>query len=225
MNVLVVDDDAELCELLARTLRRDQHEITSAGSIAEARAALAVARPDVLILDLELPDGSGLELCRSLRGDGADASFRMGSNIPILILTASGQVSARVIGLDAGADDYLVKPFAVAELRARVRALARRRERRHRARLEHGDVALDFGARRAWRAQLEVLLTAREWAIIEALAEADGQVVEREALLHEVWGEASEANSASLDVLLTRIRRKLGPTLIRTVRGEGHALR
>lgn len=225
MNVLVVDDDAELCELLARTLRRDQHEITSAGSLAEARATLAVARPDVLILDLELPDGSGLELCRSLRGDRADASFRGGSNIPILILTASGQVSARVIGLDAGADDYLVKPFAVAELRARVRALARRRETKHDARLERGDVALDFGARRAWRAQLEVLLTAREWAIIEALAEADGQVVEREALLLEVWGEASEANSASLDVLLTRIRRKLGPTLIRTVRGEGHAIR
>ena len=99
MNVLVVDDDVELCELLARALIRDGHEVRQAGSLAQTRAALGQASPDVLILDLELPDGSGLELCRELRARAAD--------LPILMLTASGEVSARITGLDAGADDYL----------------------------------------------------------------------------------------------------------------------
>jgi len=216
MNVLVVDDDVELCELLARALIRDGHEVRQAGSLAQTRAALGQASPDVLILDLELPDGSGLELCRELRARAAD--------LPILMLTASGEVSARITGLDAGADDYLVKPFAVAELRARVRALGRRQERRTPARIERGDVVLDLAARRAWRAELEVLLTAREWAILDILANAEGALVSREVLLVKIWGEANEAHSASLDVLLTRIRRKLGRERIRTLRGEGHAL-
>jgi two-component system OmpR family response regulator len=215
MKVVVVDDDAELCELLARALTREQHEVITYGSLAQVQAALAREHPDVLILDLDLPDGSGLDLCSALRRERA--------TMPILILSASGDVSARITGLDAGADDYLVKPFAVAELRARVRALGRRRERKPKQ-LAHGDVRLDFDLRRAWRLDLEVLLTAREWAILEALAEAEGRVVAREALLTGAWGEANEANSASLDVLLARIRRKLGRSLIRTVRGEGHAL-
>ncbi|MCA9663630.1 MAG: response regulator transcription factor, partial [Myxococcales bacterium] len=122
------------------------------------------------------------------------------------------------------ADDYLVKPFAVAELRARVRALGRRREQAIVTRVERGELELDLGRRRAWRRGLEVALTAKEWAIVEALARAEGRVVTREALLVEVWGEASEAAAASLGVLLTRIRRKLGRQAIRTIRGEGHAL-
>ena len=213
MKLLVVDDDDELCELLSRALGREQHEVSTAGSLAAARVALAQQRPDVLILDLQLPDGSGLELLRERK-----------PSFPVLILSAAGEVSARVDGLDAGADDYLVKPFAVAELRARVRALSRRSERSSAAVIEHEDVRLDVGVRRAYRAGLEVLLTAREWAIVETLAAAGGAVVGREQLLTEIWGEASDANSASLDVLLARIRRKLGRTLIRTLRGEGHAL-
>jgi two-component system, OmpR family, response regulator len=216
MRVLVVDDDAELCELVGIALTRDGHDVRTAESMASAHATLAGGAADVMVLDLDLPDGSGLELCRALR--------RGPSAMRILILTASGDVAARVAGLDAGADDYLVKPFAVAELRARVRALGRRADELPVAVLVRGEVTLDFGARRAYRRGLEVSLTAREWAIVEVLARSGGKVVAREVLLLEVWGEASEAANASLGVLMARIRRKLGPELIRMVRGEGHAL-
>jgi two-component system OmpR family response regulator len=216
VNILVVDDDPELCELLGTALTRDGHVVRTAGSVADTRTQLSRFESDVLVLDLDLPDGSGLELCRELR--------REDQSLPVLILTASAHVSARVEGLDAGADDYLVKPFALAELRARVRALGRRRERPPTARLELDDVVLDFSVRRAWRHGLEVALTAREWAIVDALAHAGGRVVAREALLVEVWGEASDAANASLGVLMARIRRKLGHELVRTIRGQGHAL-
>ena len=216
MNVLVVDDDPELCDLLSTALAREQHQVTTAGSISAAIRELERAPADVLVLDLDLPDGSGLTLCEELR------SRR--SAMAILVLTATGDVATRVRGLDAGADDYLVKPFAIAELRARVRALGRRREREPLAVLKRGDVELDFDSRRAYRAGLEVSLTAREWAIVELLARAQGRVVARDALLAEVWGEPSEAANASLGVLMSRIRRKLGHELIRLVRGEGHAL-
>lgn len=216
MNVLVVDDDPELCELLRTALCREGHVVHTSGSVAGTQELLLRIEPDVLVLDLDLPDGSGLDLCRALR--------RRGESLPVLILTASAHVSARVEGLDAGADDYLIKPFALAELRARVRALGRRGERPAIARLERGGVVLEVAARRAWRHELEVALTPREWAIVEVLARAGGEVVNREDLLVEVWGEASEAANASLGVLMARIRRKLGPALIRTLRGRGHAL-
>jgi len=215
MNVLLVDDDPELCRLVGTALRREGHVVRSAESLAAARKALGDG-PDVVVLDLDLPDGSGLALCHELR--------RAGRSVPVLILTASGQTSARVDGLDAGADDYLVKPFALAELRARVRALGRRRERPPVSQYERGELRLDLGARRAYRRGLEVTLTAKEWAIVEALARAGGQMVSREALLIAVWGEASDAAAASLGVLLTRVRRKLGHDAIRTLRGQGHAL-
>jgi two-component system OmpR family response regulator len=216
MNVLVVDDDLELCELVGTALRRDGCAVHTAESLAEAHSTLQRTRPDVIVLDLDLPDGSGLALCRALRAQSLA--------VKVLILTASGEVAARVEGLDAGADDYLVKPFAVAELRARVRALGRRREQAVVTRIERGELTLDFGSRRAFRRGLEVVLTAREWSIVEALARAEGRVVGREALLVEVWGEATEAANASLGVLLARIRHKLGRDVIRTLRGEGHAL-
>jgi DNA-binding response OmpR family regulator len=216
VNVLVVDDDPDLCQLVGTALRRDGHVVHAAESLAAGRDALQKNPPDVVVLDLDLPDGSGLELCRELRQSGA--------TVPVLILTASGQVAARVEGLDAGADDYLVKPFAVAELRARVRALGRRREQTIVTRIERGEFELDLGSRRAYRRGLEVALTAKEWAIIDALASAEGRIVPRDTLLEEVWGEATEAAAASLGVLLARIRRKLGRDAIRTIRGEGHAL-
>ncbi|MCX4248112.1 response regulator transcription factor [Paraliomyxa miuraensis] len=216
MNVLVVDDDPELCELVCTALAREQHVVTTADSLATAAKRLEAGHLDVMVLDLDLPDGSGLALCRQLRAARSLAA--------ILILTATGDVAARVEGLDAGADDYLVKPFAVAELRARVRALGRRRERASPDTLRRGDVVLDFHVRRAHRAGLEVALTAREWAIVEILARAEGRVVPRDELLSEIWKEVSEATNASLGVLMSRIRRKLGRELIRIVRGEGHAI-
>jgi len=215
MRILVVDDDPELAELLSQGLARDGHRVDVVGSLAAARDALA--RPhDVVVLDLGLPDGSGLTLCRELR-QAEDAT-------PILVLTARSGVGERVEGLDAGADDYLAKPFALAELRARVRALARRRGNAPAIVHESGGVKLDISRRRAHRDGLEVELTPREWAIVEALATRSGRVVERHQLLEEVWGEATPGAGKSLEVLIGRIRRKLGREVIRTLRGQGYAI-
>lgn len=215
MRVLIVDDDPELAELVSRSLAREGHAVTTAGDLASARAALVEAF-DVVILDLGLPDGSGLELCRELRAAGA--------SVPILLLTAQSAVGERVAGLNAGADDYVVKPFALAELRARVRALGRRRESAPSVTYRSGDLEIDLSARRARRLGLEVELTPREWVVLECLAGSRGRVVSRDRLLEEGWGESSEAASASLEVLVGRIRRKLGRDAIRTVRGQGYAI-
>jgi len=215
MRILVVDDDPELGELVSQSLSRDGHQVGTARDLASARVALATGY-DVLVLDLGLPDGSGLDLCRELRAAG-DAT-------PILVLTARSGVSERVSGLDAGADDYLAKPFAVAELRARVRALSRRRQQPPAAFHRSGAVELDFGARRAHRDALEVELTLREWSILQTLALRAGRVVPRPQLLEEVWGESSDSAGASLEVLVGRIRRKLGRSIVRTLRGEGYAI-
>ena len=216
MRILVVDDDADLRDLLRRALEREGHLVRTAGTLAEARRA-GDAQSDLLVLDLGLPDGSGLELCRALRD--------FGSAVPILVLTADSEVATRVELLDAGADDFLGKPFAVAELRARVRALGRRRgSAPPRATLVLDEVRLDIAARRAERGDASVALTAREWSILEALAARDGRVVARSTLLEETWGEATDSAASSLEVLIARIRRKLGPDVVRTVRGEGYAL-
>jgi two-component system, OmpR family, response regulator len=216
MRVLVVDDHAEVRELVERALLRDGHQVSGAGSVAAARAELAAHRFELLLLDLGLPDGSGQELCHELRAMGAD--------LPVLVLTATSAVASRVEVLDAGADDYLSKPFAVAELRARVRALGRRRGGPRVFRYEHEGVVVDFSGRRAWVNEQEAPITAREWSILELLVARKGRVVSRSDLLDAVWGDVNDANSQSLDTLIARIRRKLDQHLIRTVRGEGYVL-
>ena len=172
---------------------------------------------DVIILDRMLPDGDGLDLCRRIRAEGIAT--------PILCLTAMGEVGDRIEGLDAGADDYLRKPFALAELRARVRALGRRTGRGVPRLVEAGTVRVDFLSRRFERAGLEIPLTAREWAVLEALVSKSGRVVARRDLLEDIWHDARRPSSESLDVILSRLRRKLGRLedgcAIRTVRGEG----
>lgn len=216
MHVLVVDDHAELLDLVTTSLERDGHRVTAATSVTEASARLASGTFDVMVLDLGLPDGSGLEVCRNVRESG--------SAMPILILTARRAVVQRVEGLDAGADDFLAKPFAVAELRARVRALGRRAAVPSARAWARDDVALDFARRRATVAEREVPLTAKEWGILEVLASAQGRVVTRARIIDEVWSERDESAVASLDVLMTRIRKKLGAAAVRTARGEGYAL-
>jgi two-component system, OmpR family, response regulator len=180
------------------------------------RQAMA-ARHDVIVLDLMLPDGDGLDLCRSLRAEGVLT--------PVLCLTARGGVADRVRGLDAGADDYMKKPFALAELRARIRALARRQGLSPPRRVEAGVVRMDFTARRLERRGMEIPLTAREWAVLEFLVSKQGRVVARSDLLDSVWHGSGRPESESLDVILSRLRRKLGGDgegcSIRTVRGEG----
>ena len=216
MRVLVVDDHEEVLELVQTALERDAHEVFVASTLARAREVAKQRRPEIVVLDLGLPDGSGEELCRKLR-QTSDAPA-------ILILTAENRVASRVRCLDAGADDYLAKPFAVAELRARVRALSRRARAPSAAVLKRGEVQLDFRARRALRGEEEAPVTAREWGILELLAASEGRVVGKAELLERFWGRKGEAESASLEVLIGRIRRKLGVDLIRTVRGEGYAL-
>lgn len=217
MRLLVVDDDSEMCDLLVRALEADGHLVMAARSKQTAQATLDDQPVDVIVLDLALPDGEGLELCRDLRGQG--------STVPVLMLTAHSEVRTRVRSFETGVDDFLGKPFAVAELRARVRALGRRGAAGIApTTLTLGDITVQLAARRATRGGRPVRLTPREWAVIERLALRSGRIVSRTALLEEIWGESSESAAASLEVIVARIRRKLGGGLIRTVRGEGYAL-
>ena len=219
MKILVVDDDADVRSVVRRALAAEGHVVDDASSIAAARHALAADVPHIMVLDIGLPDGSGLDFCAALRAEGF--------LFPILVLTARSEVALRVKGLDAGADDYLPKPFAVAELRARVRALGRRLGSSVAAAVYGskvvGDVVLDFTKRRATRADTEIPVTARQWAILEVLVSCNGRLVARTALLEQVWGDATEASTNSLNVLIARLRAKLGTNVIRTLRNEGYA--
>jgi two-component system, OmpR family, response regulator len=220
MKILVVDDDADVRSVVRRALAADGHVVDNASSIATARDAVTADAPHLMVLDIGLPDGSGLDFCSALRGEGFA--------FPILILTARSEVALRVKGLDGGADDYLPKPFAVAELRARVRALGRRVGSTvaapvHGSPKVVGDVVLDFTKRRATRAEIEIPITARQWAILEVLVSCNGRLVTRTALLEQVWGDATEASTNSLNVLVARLRAKLGTNVIRTLRNEGYA--
>lgn len=215
MRILVVDDDDVVQSAVARALRADGHVVLTAGGLDSARENVA-SGVDLIVLDLRLPDGFGLELCRELRGEGASA--------PILLLTALTDVAQRVEGLDAGADDFMAKPFAIAELRARVRALGRRGPTPRGFLVTLGDVVLDFAGRDARRAGKPVSLTAREWSILELLARRSGRLVQYFDLLEGVWGEVNDTVADTLSVLVGRLRRKLGNDLIRTFRGEGYAL-
>jgi two-component system, OmpR family, response regulator len=217
MRVLVVDDELEMRELLERNLGRT-HGVKSVATCREAEAVLADSRFDVLILDVMLPDGSGIDLCAKLRGAGVEA--------PILLLTARGEVRSRVAGLDAGADDYLAKPFALSELRARVAALGRRGPLRRDRSVSIGPLVVDLEGRRVRVDDRALPLTAKELAIVDLLATRRGKVVAREDLLESVWGEVNDSARASLEVLIARIRHKLGrsASLLQTIRGVGYLL-
>jgi len=169
---------------------------------------------DLAIVDVMLPDGSGFDLCRAIREQAVLT--------PILFLSARGEVSDRIEGLDAGADDYLRKPFALAELHARVRALGRRHGLAAQPRLEQAGTTIDFAGRRLSREGREVPLTAREWAVLEVLAARAGRVVSRDEVIESAWPDPGPGASESLDVIVSRLRRKLGESAwIRTVRGHG----
>lgn len=215
LTVLVVDDNTELLELVSTSLQREGHRVVAVTSAAGATARIRAESFDVIVLDIGLTDGSGLDVCRYARERGVAT--------PILFLTAQAAVEQRVQGLDAGADDFLSKPFAVAELRARVRALARRGRRASKTWVR-GGVELDFPRRRATVDGKVVPLTMKEWGILDVLAAASGRVVSRTRILEEVWTRDDAAAAASLDVLMTRIRKKLGGETVRTLRGEGYAL-
>jgi two-component system, OmpR family, response regulator MprA len=214
-RVLVVDDDPPLRRMLERTLAAEGFEVTVAADGAAALVAAERSAPDVIVLDVAMPALDGLAVCQRLRSKGLPT--------PILMLTARDAVPDRVAGLEAGADDYLIKPFAVQELIARLRALTRRHAEPGQ-RLSYADLVLDLESQTGSRGGRPLELTGREAALLELLLRTPGRVVTREWALEEIWGGAAEPNV--VDRYITRLRRKLGqPPMIRTVRGTGFALR
>ena len=220
MRILVVEDHPETRKMVERVLREVGHVPDGVGDLAAARGRLAAGGYAAVVLDWMLPDGAGIDLCRELRARG--------SSLPILILTARGGVEDRVEGLDAGADDYLRKPFAVAELLARVRALLRRGPRIEAPVVSLGEVEVRLAERRVLVQGREAPLTAREFAILEVLLRHRGRPVSRADILQAVWGEESDSAESSLEVLIGRMRRKLSPQgsdgPIETHRGFGYSI-
>ena len=216
-RVLVVDDDPPLRRMLERTLVAEGFEVALAADGGAALVAAERSAPDVIVLDVKMPVMDGLAVCRRLRGKGLPT--------PILMLTARDAVADRVEGLEAGADDYLIKPFAVQELVARLRALTRRHvDQQGQPLLSYADLVLDVETRKATRAGRPIELTGREALLLELLLREAGRLVSRERALSEIWNDAAVDNV--VDRYVTRLRRKLGnPPLIRTVRGAGFALR
>ncbi|GIM89153.1 response regulator transcription factor [Paractinoplanes toevensis] len=223
MRILVVDDDAAVRDSLARTLRFEGHQVETAADGQEALDAVRAPEPDAMILDVSMPRMDGLEVCRRLRSAGVV--------LPILMLTARDSVGDRVAGLDAGADDYLVKPFALQELLARLRALLRRSVLTAAAGdwLTFADVWLNPNTREASRGDRALRLTRTEFAILEAFLRHPRQVLTRAALFEQVWGYDFGETSNSAHVYLGYLRRKLEaegePRLLHTVRGVGFVLR
>jgi two-component system response regulator MprA len=214
-RVLVVDDDPPLRRMLERTLNAEGFEVAVAPDGGAALVATERTAPDVIVLDVAMPGLDGLAVCRRLREKGLPT--------PILLLTARDAVPDRVAGLEAGADDYLIKPFAVQELVARIRALTRRGNEPQ-PRIAYADLSFDTDARTAVRGGRAIELTGREAALLELLLRASGRTVTRARAIEEIWAGAAEANV--VDRYVTRLRRKLGaPPLIRTIRGAGFALR
>jgi DNA-binding response OmpR family regulator len=219
--VLVVDDEAMVRRALERALRLEGFAVSTAVDGRDALAAIAARRPAVVLLDVALPGIDGVSVVRRLRAQGID--------VPVCILSGRGDVPDRVAGLQAGADDYLVKPFALDELSARLRALLRRRGNGAPAPLVVGDVVVDTGRHFAARADRDLELTRREFHLLEAFARHPGQVLARDQLLGLVWGYASTVETNVVDVFVGYLRRKLEAAgeerVLHTVRGTGWVLR
>ena len=222
MRILVVDDERAVRESLRRALELEGYEIELAGDGQEALSSLeSNAEPDAVILDVLMPGVDGLEVCRTIR--------RGGSRLPVLMLTARTEVDDRVAGLDAGADDYLTKPFALEELLARVRALLRRTSEESGEALRFADLELDPGTRQVRRGVELIELTRTEFSLLELFLRNPRQVLTRSVIFERVWGYDFGFASNSLDVYIGYLRRKTEaggkPRLIQTVRGVGYALR
>jgi len=228
MRVLVVDDDLAVRESLRRSLTFNGYQVDLAANGAEALEQVARQRPDAVVLDVMMPRVGGLETCRRLREGGDD--------VPVLVLTARDAVADRVAGLDAGADDYLAKPFALEELLARLRALLRRTSAGRTpdagggaAELRFADLRLDLSTREVRRGERHIRLTRTEFALLELFLRHPRQVLDRSRILEEVWGYDFPTTANSLEVYVGYLRRKTEqdgePRLLHTVRGVGYALR
>jgi two-component system response regulator MtrA len=217
-RVLVVDDDAALSEMLGIVLRGEGFEPVFCADGAQAVQAFRDSRPDIVLLDLMLPGMDGIDICRAIRQD---------SGVPIVMLTARGDTVDVVVGLEAGADDYIVKPFKPKELVARIRARVRRHEDSSTANLAIGDLIIDVNAHTVTRAGLPLALTPLEFDLLVCLAKKPGQVFTREVLLQEVWGYRHAADTRLVNVHVQRLRAKIEddpdqPEVVLTVRGVGY---
>src|ERR1700689_5397499 len=221
MRILVVDDDPAVSGALNRALRLEGYEVTLAADGPQALEEIAIRPPDAVVLDIGLPTIDGLDVCRRLRAAGDDT--------PVLMLTARDAINDRVQGLDAGADDYLVKPFALAELLARLRALLRRRFEGEGGLLRVGELTLDLSTREGQRGDRTFTLTRIEFDLLEMFLGHPRQVLTREVLLNRVWGFDFDSGTNSLAASVGYLRRKLEeggePRCIQTVRGVGYVLR
>ena len=219
-RILVIDDDPKVTVMLRRGLGYEGYTVDTALGGQEGLQLAREHSPDLVILDIMMPGMDGLEVCRRFRTEG---------NVPVLMLTARDGVADRVVGLNAGADDYLVKPFAFEELLARVRALLRRGQAPLPEQLEYGDLLLDTGSRRALRQGQEVKLTTTEYRLLELFLRHPHQVLPKEMLLERVWGYDFGGDSNVLEVYIRYLRNKLetagGSRLIHTMRGSGYVLR
>jgi DNA-binding response OmpR family regulator len=221
--VLLVEDERSIAEPFLAALRRAGFRAELAMTGADALTLVGRSRPDVVLLDLGLPDADGRDVCRQIRSD---------SDVPIIMVTASGSVTDRIVGLELGADDYVVKPFATHEVIARIRAVMRRGRRRDltgRNPLTIQDLRIDGGSRRVWQRDAELDLTRKEFDLLLRLAHDAGRVVSREDLMSDVWDANWFGSTKTLDVHIGWLRRKLGddpesPAYIRTVRGVGFEL-
>jgi two-component system response regulator MprA len=220
-QILVIDDDPRLTNALRRALALEGYAVETVNDPRDGLVRVRDAEPDMVVLDLMMPHLDGLEVCRRLRAAG---------DVPILLLTAKDQVEDRVKGLDSGADDYLVKPFAVEELLARVRALLRRRQpEQERTRLRFADLTLDTLSRTAYRGDRPIELRPREYDLLEFFLRHPRQVLTKEQIYERVWGYDFDGESNVLDVYVGYLRQKLEatgePRLLHTQRGVGYVLR
>jgi len=216
MRVLLVEDDSMIGAAAQQGLRGEGYTVDWVRDGKEADAALRAARYDLALLDLGLPHRDGLSLVREWRARGRE--------LPVLIITARDAVTDRIAGLDAGADDYLVKPFDLDELSARIRAVMRRRAGRAESTIRVGDLAIDTASKRVQWKDREVALSAKEYALLEALASRPGAHLTRAQLEERLYGWDDEIASNAVEVHVHALRRKLDPSLIRTVRGLGYTL-
>lgn len=224
-RLLVVDDDVKITSFLRRSLALEGYEVVVTNSGSEALRVVAETPPDLMVLDIMMPDVDGLEVCRRIRAAGEE--------FPILMLTAKDTISDRVKGLDLGADDYLVKPFALEELLARLRALSRRARSGDKEEqsgvLHYVDLKLDTASREAFRGGRKIDLTAKEYELLLLFLNHPRQVLTRDILMEKVWGYDFSGESNVLEVYIGYLRQKLEaggePRLIQTVRGVGYVLK
>ena len=221
MRLLVAEDQKDLNDIITKTLTRNHYTVDSCFDGQEALDYLDMAEYDAVILDIMMPKKNGLEVLKSLRASG--------NAVPVLLLTARDSISDRVTGLDAGADDYLIKPFAFEELLARIRAMLRKREGRAQNRCQAADLTVDLDTRTVMRRNIPITLSSKEFSILEYLITNQGIVLSRDRIEQHIWNYDYEGGSNVVDVYIRYLRKKIDdgfePKLIHTVRGAGYVLR